>query len=181
MAKKILFDFDKKNGGSATKEALRLFTKAGETPTDSQVDEKVTRRNGVSYKEVKFSFEDGQLVTFQVRVQGGDIFAVKLNGRDLPITNQDDHAAALQEVIAALTKNKKSFAKKREKIKIELPQKMKTSRQKQEVVLAQKIAEVDAQTVEAQAEYDALTKQIEEKKTLLNGGGSLGISGSARK
>ena len=44
---------------------------------------------------------------------------------------------------------------------------MKTSRQKQEVVLAQKIAEVDAQTVEAQAEYDALAKQIEEKKAFL--------------
>lgn len=174
MATKILIEFDNtraKGGAKGLAEAAKLFEKVGLKPVDYSVEEKTKRSAGRSYKRVFFNFEDAQRVEMWVTydkkapIKGGDIFKVKLGGAgvaesiratELPITNQDDHAEAIKEIVKALQSNEKKFQAKLAKIKVELPPDLTTSKVKKIELLENRIKELDEAIEMAGKELAAL-------------------------
>ena len=95
----LVFKFDelKTNESTAPKSLLQIIRRAGSSVASSWVNGKVRRENAISFKEIHLVFADSQEAILRVK-QSGDIFQVKLNGRAIPIKNQDDHKLAIIEV-----------------------------------------------------------------------------------
>ena len=66
------------------KAAKRLFTQAGAPVVSVEIEEKLRRSAGISYRNVSFAFGDSQVVMMSVKATG-DIFQVKLNGKVLAL------------------------------------------------------------------------------------------------
>lgn len=191
MAKKLTIDFTStraKGGAKGMAEAAGLFKKAGEEPTSYYVDPKVSRSQIAkrSYKKVFFIFSDSQRVELWISYnktkpeQSGSIFKVKLGGAgvaektkatELPIKNQEDHPAAIKEIVSALVSRKKSFQIRLEKLKAPLPPKMRTptvSRKKkldtrlEEINTA--IKEIDVEIRNTEAEIMVLKESASNSK-----------------
>lgn len=145
----IVFDFDKMNGkdDKSTKDVIKVFTKAGIQTTSSDLSA-IKRTSGISYKELTLGFADSQQVTFQIK-QTGDIFKVKINGKEMPIKNQQNIDAAIQEIIAKLDKGRLDFQKKLARTKVALPEKIKSTVATEETKLTQREKELDELIAEA--------------------------------
>jgi len=91
--KTIQFKFDAMGAGNdkAIREITRLFDRAGVQVVASDVAKTLTKRAGVAFRNVDFTFADGQRVTMAVK-ETGDVFEVKINGKVVPLRQQDDHA-----------------------------------------------------------------------------------------
>lgn len=179
MAKSILIDFSKTNakgGAKGMAEAAKLFEKAGEPPLDFFVDKTVYRSQAAkrSYRKALFIFEDAQKAELWISFnkadpsKSGGIFKVKLGGAgvaektraiELPIKEQDDHPAAIKEIVAAISSRKKSFAARLEKLKVPRPPKMTTSRVSQKKQMDNKLAEIRQTIKEVDKEID-ITKNL---------------------
>jgi len=106
-----------KGAAKAIKDIVDVFEKAGNgvVPEDaaSQSAEltKIKTESGVKYRELTVHFKDSQSVLFRFN-NTGDIYKVKINGKETPITNQDDHKAAIAEIIGKLNKGRVAFSKR---------------------------------------------------------------------
>lgn len=141
--KSIIFAFyelSEKDG--SIKKAKRYFAQAGAAITSVDVDAKVQRQMGVSFRQVQFGFADSQTVSFGIK-STGDVYQVKVNGRILPLKNQDDHLKAVTEIVAALDKGRAKFQASLAKVKVALPASIRTAAPKMEQVLREKIVAVD--------------------------------------
>ena len=63
---------------------------------------------------------DSQLVTLRIK-QTGDVFQVLINGKVVPIRNQDDHKKAVAEIAGMLESGRTAFQAKLAKAKVKLP------------------------------------------------------------
>lgn len=128
------------------KEVVRSFKKKGSEIVAIDVPGIVKKSSGVAYKEVSLSFADSQIVTLRVSEKNA-VFQAVLNGRVVPIKNQDNLEKAVIELIDMMDAGRKAFVKKLEARKMEVPQKATTS--------------TSALRAELQAKRDGLKDSVE--------------------
>lgn len=143
MDKTLIFGFyELSDKDKSIAKAKRYFAQAGANVTSVDVDAKVKRTMGVSFREVQFGFADSQTVSFGVK-NTGDVYQVKVNGKITPIKSQDDHLKAITEIVAAMDKGRAKFQAAMAKVKVALPASIRTAAPKMEQVLREKIVAVD--------------------------------------
>ena len=136
--KNILFSFDDLNvKDKAAKTAIKYFNRAGANVITQDVATQVKRSSGISYREMTLGFADSQTVLFRIK-QSGDIYQVLLNGKVVPIKNQDDHVAAIGEIVAMMDAGRTAFQKKLAKAQVKVPPAIKTAAPKMLAVLTEK-------------------------------------------
>jgi hypothetical protein len=154
--KNLLFHFqDLSDKDKAVKAAVRAFTRAGQTVVQTAVDPKVKRSSGISYREMALTFGDGQTVSVRIK-QTGDVYQVLLNGKLVPIKNQDDHQAAVNEIAKLLDAGRSKFQAALAKAAAKLPPSIKTAAPKLEAVLKQKIEDLNVAIEAAREELATL-------------------------
>jgi hypothetical protein len=125
--KNLLFTFnDMSTKDKAAKAIMKYFARAGAQVVSRDVDTKVKRTSGISYREMTLGFADSQTVVFRIK-DPGDIYQVLINGKLVPIKNQDDHVAAVAEIVAMLDAGRTKFQAKLAKAKTKLPPSIKTA------------------------------------------------------
>ena len=148
--KTLIFDFFKASDkDKSIAKAKRYFEQAGALVSSVDVDAKVKRVAGVSFRDVHFGFADSQTLSFGIK-ETGDVYQVKVNGRLTPLKHQDDHLKAIGELVAAMAKGRAKFQAALAKVKVELPKSIRTAAPKIEVALREQIATVDEAIVAAQ-------------------------------
>ena len=136
--KNLLFTYeDLSVKDKATKQAGRYFSRAGATIVQQDVSTVAKRTSGVSYREMTLTFADSQQVVLRIK-QSGDIFQVLLNGKLLPIKNQDDHAKAIAEIVQAMDAGRSKYQKLLAAAKVKPPAGIRTAAPKMEQVLTEK-------------------------------------------
>jgi hypothetical protein len=155
----LIFDFfELSHKDGSIKAAKRYFAQAGATVTSVDVDAKVRRTAGQSYREVQFGFADSQTVSFGIK-STGDVYQVKINGKLFPLKEQHDHAQAVIEIAAAMNKGRAKFQAALAKVKVTLPKSIRTAAPKMEKVLRDRIAAVDEAIGVARETLASLTAQ----------------------
>lgn len=129
------------NEKSAPKELLKMFKRAGAEIVASSV-EKAKRQNAVSFKTIHLTLSDSQVLALRVK-ESGDIYQVLLNGKVMPIKNQDDEKAAVSEIVKLWQANINKFQAALAKKKADLPKGVKSTRKKLIETLKNDIAELD--------------------------------------
>ena len=158
MKKPPVFKFDELSvKGKVERSLSSLFKRAGAEVVTAEVDPKLKRMSGYSYKELSLTFADSQKIAFRIK-QTGDIYQVLVNGKVTPIKNQDDQAAAVAELVAMMNAGRSKFQAKLAKAMVKMPPKIKTAVPKLRQQLEQKrdalidaIADVDRQIEALQA------------------------------
>lgn len=154
--KKLLFSFDDfSSKDRAAKAVVKYFTRAGANAVQIDASAAVRRTSGVSYRELTLTFADSQTVALRIK-QTGDIFQVLLNGKVLPLVNQDDHAKAIAEVAKAMDSARSAFQKKLARAKAKLPASIKTAAPRMEQVLTEKRDSLKDALADARTELEGL-------------------------
>lgn len=154
----MVFDFQDLASGKAEKKLAQTFSRAGANVVQSAVGA-LKRSSGVSFKDVSLTFADGQVVAMSIK-QTGDIYAVKLNGKPLPVKAQDDHFKAIKEIVDAMNAGRTKFQAALAKAQAALPKGIKSAAPKMEVALQQKAADLDAAIADARAKVEELRKEL---------------------
>ncbi|WP_321946571.1 hypothetical protein [Paraburkholderia sp. J10-1] len=158
--KNLVFDFfNLSNKDAAIKKASRYFLRAGATVASVDVLPTVKRLAGVEYREVQFGFADSQTVLVGVTATG-DVGQVKLNSKALPIKAQDDHVAAISEIVGAMDRGRKRFQAALTRVKVALPPSIRTAAPKIEQELRERIAVVDEAIEGAKQRVVVLEAQV---------------------
>lgn len=157
--KSLLFDLDKMaaGGDKATAKAMQLFVRAGIEVVNSSVNQKLFRKNAISYRDVTFNFKDNQSVVFSVK-QTGDIFQVALNGKLIPLKEQDDPAKSIAELVTKLNAGRVKFQASLAKARMPVPQGMKSSKTKALEALQAQGKELDDSIAETKAKLEKFGK-----------------------
>lgn len=154
MASSLLFSFsDLSVKDKAAKEAAKYFSRAGANVVQQDVAIAVKRSAGISYREMTLSFADSQKAVLRIK-STGDIYQVLLNNKILPIKNQDDHVAAIAEIVKAMDSGRTKFQKLLVAIKVKPPVGIRTAAPKMEQVLTQKRDALKSAIAEVRAEID---------------------------
>jgi len=136
--KNLLFTFaDLSAKSAAAKQVVRYFARAGANAVQQDIPSAVKRSSGVTYREMDLTFADSQQVTLRIK-QTGDIFQVLLNGKALPIKNQDDHVKAIAEIVQAMDAGRTRFQKLLAAAKVRPPAGIRTAAPKMEQILVEK-------------------------------------------
>lgn len=138
------------NEKTAPKELLKIFKRAGANIVQSAVG-KAKRQNSVTFKPVHLTLNDSQTLELRVK-DSGDIYQVLLNGKILPLKNQDDEKAAAVEIIKAWQHNANKFQAALARKKAILPKGVKSTRKKLIETLREEINELDALIAEREAQ-----------------------------
>lgn len=148
-----VFKFDdlKPNEETAPKSILQIIRRAGSSVVSSWVDGKIRRESSISFKEIHLNFADNQEAILRVK-QSGDIFQVKVNGRAVPIKNQDNHKKALIEVIDAIDASRSKYQKTLAQTKVKMPVGVKSTVTRKEDALKERIGDLDKSIAEAKSE-----------------------------
>lgn len=135
--KSLSLDLESTAGrNKAARDVSKQFSRSATHVVSHAVDEKLTRRAGVSFRNLSLTFADSQTVTMGVKTSG-DVFEVKVNGKVIPIANQDDHARAIAEIADRLESTRSAFQKALARTRVALPPSIKVSR----TTMAQKLTE----------------------------------------
>lgn len=139
--KTILFDFSAMGAANdkAIKEITRRFAKAGVEVVSSSVAPQTTKRAGVVFRNVTFTFADSQTAVLAVK-ETGDVFEVKINGSMVPLRQQDDHAKTIAEIAALLDKRRVAFQRAMARVKVPLPPSVRATRK---TIMAAKVEKRD--------------------------------------
>lgn len=124
----------------AIRETARLFSRAGAQVVATEVAKALSRRAGVSFRNIDFTFADGQTVTLAVKATG-DVFEVKINGKVTPMRQQDDHAKAIVEITERMDRGRGAYQRALARVKVPVPAGIRVSRTAQ---LAAKVEKRDA-------------------------------------
>lgn len=140
--KTILFKFDSMGAGNekAIGQITRLFDKAGAQVVGTEVAPNLTKRAGVAFRNINFTFADGQTVTLAVK-ETGDVFEVRVNGSVVPIREQDDHAKTIREIAGLLDRRRAAFQRAMARVRMPIPPGSRISRSS---LLQQKTEKRDA-------------------------------------
>jgi hypothetical protein len=139
--KTLLFNFGAMGAANdkSIREITKRFDRAGTQVVSHDVAKTLTKRLGVAFRNVEFTFADGQTVTMAVK-ETGDVFEVRINGKVTPLRQQDDHGATIVEIAALLDKRRAAFQRALAKVKVPLPPSLRVSKTS---VIEQKIAKRD--------------------------------------
>ena len=160
MSKNVIFKFEDMNSkDKASKAVLANFKRSGAEAVQIDVSATTKRTSGISYRELSLTFADSQVVVFRIK-QSGDIFQVLLNGKVKPMTKQDDHAAAIDEIVKAMENGRSAFQQKLAKAKVTLPKSIKTTVPNKEKALTEKRDALQ----EAIAEAEKTLEDLRSKK-----------------
>ncbi len=155
--KSLLFSFeDLSVKDKAAKEAMKYFSRAGANVVQQDVSTAVKRNSGVSYREMLLTFADSQKVVLRIKATG-DIFQVLLNNKLLPIKNQDDHIAAITEIVKAMDSGRSKFQRLLAAAKVRPSAGIRTAAPKMEQVLIGKRDALKAAIAEVRAEIAKYT------------------------
>lgn len=159
--KNLAFSYDELGtaGGKAAKRLAGLFGRAGAHVVATTADPRVRRTSGVTYRDVSLTFADGQQLTVSVKPTG-DVFQVKVNGKPVPIRNQDDHMAAVGEIAKYMETGRAKFQVKLAHTRAALPKGLATAAPRMEVALAGKEAQIDEAIATATARIGELKAEI---------------------
>jgi hypothetical protein len=136
--KNLLFSFaDLSAKDKAARQAARYFSRAGANVVQQDVPTAVKRSSGITYREMSLTFADSQQIVLRIK-QSGDIFQVLLNGKVLPIKNQDDHVKAIAEIVQAMDAGRSRFQKLLAAAQARPPAGIRTAAPKMEQVLTEK-------------------------------------------
>jgi hypothetical protein len=159
-----LFSFedlaDKKTAAAVT----RIFTRAGQTVAQADINPSTRRTAGYAYREMTLTFGDGQTVTARVN-KTGDIFQILLNGKVTPIKNQGDHPAAIAEISKMLDAGRNKFQQALAKAAAKLPPSIRTAAPKEEELLTQKRDDLKVAVEAAKEELAAIVESAAQKKS----------------
>lgn len=156
MQSKLLFNFDGMTGkDAATLEAKRFFSRAGAKVVGADASGGVKRVAGVSYRELRLVFVDGQTVTLRIK-QTGDIYQILVNDRAMPIKNQDDHMKAIEEIVKVLDSGRAAFQKKLAATLVKMPPGIRTAAPKMESILTERRDSLKEAIAAAQEKLDSL-------------------------
>lgn len=123
----VVFKFDEMTSkDKAAKAVSASFKKAGAEVVQVDVLPTTKRTSGISYRELSLTFADSQTIIFRIK-QSGDIFQVLLNKKVKPIAKQDDHEAAIVELVKAMETGRSAYQKKLAKANAKLPKSIKTA------------------------------------------------------
>jgi hypothetical protein len=126
--KNLIFNVENpSDNAKAIREATRLFTRAGVQVVSAEFAKAISKRAGFAFRNIDFTFADGQTVTMGVK-STGDVFEVRINGTVTPLRQQDDHAKAIAEIGALLDKKRVAFQRALARIKVPLPPSVRVSR-----------------------------------------------------
>lgn len=166
MSKNIVFNFAEiSNKDKATKAVSSAFKKAGAAIAQVDVSPSVKRTSGISYRELSITFADSQVIVFRIK-QSGDIYQALLNGKVRPITNQDDHTAAIAELAKAMESGRSAFQAKLAKAKLKLPNGIKTTVPNKEKLLIEKRDSLKEAVAAAEQELNQIKAEIAKSATL---------------
>lgn len=136
-----VFDFENLAAkDKAVRETARLFSRAGAQVVTTEVAKTLSRRAGVTFRNIDFTFADGQTVTLAVK-NTGDVFEVKINGKVTPMRQQDDHAKAIVEIADRMDRGRGAFQRAMSRVRVPLPPSIRVSRT---TMVAAKVAKRDA-------------------------------------
>lgn len=154
--KNLLFSFEDLSAkDKAAKQAMRYFSRAGASVVQHEVAAAVKRTAGVSFREMNLTFADSQQVTLRIK-QSGDIFQVLLNGKVIPIKNQDDHTKAIAEIVKAMDAGRTRFQKMLAAAQVKPPASVRTAAPKMEQVLTEKRDALRAAISDARLQIETL-------------------------
>lgn len=164
--KNIIFKFDEiSNKDKATKAVSNHFKRAGAEIVQVDVSPNVKRTSGISYRELNLTFADSQIIIFRIK-QSGDIYQALLNGKVKPMANQDDHAAAIAELVKAMETGRSAFQTKLAKAKVKLPNSIKTTVPNKEKLLIEKRDALKEAVAAAEQELAQIKAEIAKSSTL---------------
>lgn len=153
---KLIFTFgDMSVKDKAAKQVMKYFARAGAPAVAQNVDPKVKRTSGISYREMTLTFADSQVVTLRIK-DPGDIYQVLINGKLVPIKNQDDHVKAVAEIVAMLDSGRTKFQAKLAKTQVKIPPTIKTAAPKMLQVFTEKRDGLKSAIAEVRAEIEQL-------------------------
>lgn len=156
MSKQLLFSFaDLSTKDKAVKALTRAFGRAGAEIVQTDISD-TKRTAGISYKVITVTFADSQALALKIKTTG-DIYEATLNGKPVPIKNQDDHTKAVGEIVAILNAGRSKFQAALAKAQAKLPPTIKTAAPRLEAVLDQKITDLTEAIEAAKAEYGRIT------------------------
>ena len=159
--KNLLFSFeDLSSKDKAAKQVARYFSRAGANIVQQDVPTAVKRSSGITYREMTLTFADSQQVVLRIK-QSGDIFQVLLNGKVLPIKNQDDHVKAIAEIVQAMDAGRSRFQKLLAAAKVRPPAGIRTAAPKMEQVLTEKRDALKSAIAEVRSQIAALKPEPE--------------------
>ncbi|MGP8289033.1 hypothetical protein ACT3OH_02040 [Vreelandella zhanjiangensis] len=156
---KLLFSFDELTQKDKSVKVLeKHFKRAGANVVSVDVDPRIKRASGVSYREISLTFSDSQVVKLRIK-RPGDIYQVMLNRKVMPMTNQDDHAKAIGEIIRAMDQGRSAFQKRMAKAKVKLPKRMTTAAPRMEKQLEEKRDALKEAVEDARKQLSELTTE----------------------
>lgn len=154
--KNLLFSFEDLSAkDKAAKQAARYFSRAGANVVQQDVPTAVKRSSGITYREMALTFADSQQVVLRIK-QSGDIFQVLLNGKALPIKNQDDHVKAIAEIVQAMDAGRSRFQKLLAAAQVRPPAGIRTAAPRMEQVLTEKRDALKATIAEVRSQTEAI-------------------------
>lgn len=154
--KNLLFSFEDLSAkDKAAKQAVRFFSRAGANVVQQDVPATVKRSSGITYREMTLTFADSQQVVLRIK-QSGDIFQVLVNGKVLPIKNQDDHVKAIAEIVQAMDAGRSRFQKLLAAAQARPPAGIRTAAPKMEQVLTEKRDALKAAIAEVRSQIEAI-------------------------
>lgn len=141
------------NEKTAPKELLQIFKRAGAEVAQSSVG-KAKRQNSISFKPIFIIFADSQKLELRLK-ESGDFYQVLLNGKIMPIKEQDDERLAVAEIVKKVEAGSQKFQAALIRKKAKLPTGIKSTVKRKEEVYAARIAELDGLIEEARAQLAA--------------------------
>ncbi len=156
--KNLIFSFNDlgSKSDSVARQVSKYFSRAGSPVVQTDVSPRVMRSSGISYREIRLVHADSQTTTFRIKATG-DIFQVLLNNKLLPIRSQDDHVAAITEIVKAMDSGRSKFQKLLAAAKVRPPAGIRTAAPKMEQVLIGKRDALKAAIAEVRAEIATYT------------------------
>lgn len=138
MSKNLVFSFEDMGlkSDKATRNLVKYFHRAGASIVQGEAVPAIKRTSGVSYREMVLTFADSQAVIMRIK-QSGDIYQVLLNGKVIPITNQDDHVKAIAEIAQVMDAGRTKFQKALSAAKVKPPTGIRTTAPKMEAKLTE--------------------------------------------
>ena len=154
--RKLIFKFNETNLKGDVQgmgKLKRLFKRSGQYLVGAEVENKVRRSSGTTYRKIFLSFVDSQTIELWV-TRTGDIFKIKVNNGIKPLKHQYNHVAAIAEMAGYLDSGRVAFQRKlaRQKITISTTKKMPR---------LSNIKKLETEYDEIQAEIKATKAEIE--------------------
>ncbi len=152
-----LFSWDEltPNPKTAPKKLVSVFKRTGAEIASSWVGDKTKRENSISYREICIAMADSQQLALRVK-STGDIYQVRLNGKVMPIKEQDDVRKSIAEIIKLAETNSTRFQKALALKKVVMPKGIKSTTKRKEEALTSELEELDQLIAEANAELTKL-------------------------